>query len=302
MSTMWIWGIRIWRCPPGTYLGGWGLLQPSCGKVALGLPPTVEIIIWDLEILSWFFFVMFSGMCLGILQIMMALGPFSRWSVCACKPPRRRARGNRCPPPAFIIPLSTSPSGALDQDLGIATLKDSNESSLRVLSKISGAIYLRVPTLSNKCFFPNPSHNRHNLSTIKKDNHLVFGEISRELFSSRYLTARPKSAITAVPSFLKHDEMRIRTNWLNILSRSYLTRMFLDLMSRWAIAGLPRLPEISVCRWLTPQAIEWVNLVGVMRMGRRRMGNKKSRTRRKVGMNMRMERIQWLLRGWEGWK
>ena len=175
---------------------------------------------------------MFIGMCLGILQIMMALGPFSRWSVCACKPPRRRARGNRCPPPAFIIPLSTSPSGALDQDLGIATLKDSNESSLRVLSKISGAIYLRVPTLSNKCFFPNPSHNRHNLSTIKKDNHLVFGEISRELFSSRYLTARPKSAITAVPSFLKHDEMRIRTNWLNILSRSYLTRMFLDLMSR----------------------------------------------------------------------
>ena len=30
--------------------------------------------------------------------------------------------------------------------------------------------------------------------------------MSRELFSSRYLTARPKSAITAVPSFLKHDE------------------------------------------------------------------------------------------------
>ena len=145
-------------------------------------------------------------MCLGILQIMMALGPFSRWSVCACKPPRRRARGNRCPPPAFIIPLSTSPSGALDQDLGIATLKDSNESSLRVLSKISGAIYLRVPTLSNKCFFPNPSHYRHDSSTIKKDNHLVFGEMSRELFSSRYLTARPKSAITAVPSFLKYDE------------------------------------------------------------------------------------------------
>ena len=160
MSTMWIWGIRIWRCPPGTYLGGWGLLEPSCGKVVLGLPPTVEKMIRDLVVLSWFFFVMFIGMCLGILQIMMALGPFSRWSVCACKPPRRRARGNRCPPPAFIIPLSTSPSGAFDQDLGIATLKDSNESSLRVLSKISGAIYLRVPTLSNKCFFTNLSHYR----------------------------------------------------------------------------------------------------------------------------------------------
>ena len=34
----------------------------------------------------------------------------------------------------------------------------------------------------------------------------MFGEMSSELFSSRYLTARPKSAITAVPSFLKHDE------------------------------------------------------------------------------------------------
>ena len=43
-------------------------------------------------------------------------------------------------------------------------------------------------------------------------------------------------------------------------SDDHLTRMFLDLMSRWAIAGLPRLPEISVWRWLTPQAIEWVNL------------------------------------------
>ena len=34
----------------------------------------------------------------------------------------------------------------------------------------------------------------------------MFGEMSSELFSSRYLTARPKSAITAVPSFLKHVE------------------------------------------------------------------------------------------------
>ena len=31
-----------------------------------------------------------------------------------------------------------------------STLKDSKESSLRVLSKISGAMYLRVPTLQQK--------------------------------------------------------------------------------------------------------------------------------------------------------
>ena len=87
------------------------------------------------------------------------------------------------------------------------------------------------------------------------------------------------------PSHHSWNMMRMKTNWLNILSPSYLTRMFLDLMSRWAIAGLPRLPEISVCRWLTPQAIEWVNLVGVMRMGRvvrRRIGsNRRRRTRRR---------------------
>ena len=137
------WYISWWLGSAGTQLwkGGAGS-STNCGNNDLRSGGIILISL-----------VMFIGMCLGILQIMMALGPFSRWSVCACKPPRRRARGNRCPPPAFIIPLSTSPSGALDQDLGIATLKDSNESSLRVLSKISGAIYLRVPTLSNKFFF-----------------------------------------------------------------------------------------------------------------------------------------------------
>ena len=126
---------------------------------------------------------MFIGMCLGILQIMMVLGPFSRWSVCACKPPRRRARGNRCPPPAFIIPLSTSPSGAFDQNLGIATLKDSNESSLRVLSKISGAIYLRVPTLNNKFFFSKSvSLLSRFINHQKGQPPCVWGNVERVIF------------------------------------------------------------------------------------------------------------------------
>jgi hypothetical protein len=51
-----------------------------------------------------------------------------------------------------------------------------------------------------------------------------------------YLTARPKSAIAHWP-FL-------------------FTRMFLLLMSRCAIAGLPRVPNISVWRCATPLAAE----------------------------------------------
>ena len=52
-----------------------------------------------------------------------------------------------------------------------------------------------------------------------------------------YLTARPKSAIAQV--------------------QSLLTRMFLLLMSRWAMPDLPRVPKISVCRWAKP--LEAVN-------------------------------------------
>ena len=36
--------------------------------------------------------------------------------------------------------------------------------------------------------------------------------------------------------------------------------IYLDLMSLWAMAGFPLLPNISVCRWDKPQAILWVNL------------------------------------------
>ena len=72
--------------------------------------------------------------------------------------------------------------------------------------------------------------------------YLVLGEMSRELFSALNRTASPKSAMTAVPSFL--------------------TSMLRDLMSRCAMAGLPRLPEISVWRWLTPQAMECASLGG----------------------------------------
>ena len=38
--------------------------------------------------------------------------------------------------------------------------------------------------------------------------------------------------------------------------RSFLTRMFLDLRSLWAMAGLPWVPEISRWRWVSPVAIE----------------------------------------------
>lgn len=51
------------------------------------------------------------------------------------------------------------------------------------------------------------------------------------------LTARPRSAMQHVPFFF--------------------TRMFLLLRSRWAMAGLPCVPKISVCRWQSPETAEY---------------------------------------------
>ena len=62
---------------------------------------------------------------------------------------------------------------------------------------------------------------------------------------STYLTQRPRSAMTQV--------------------RSFLTRMFLDLRSLWAMAGLPCVPEISRWRWVSPVAME--RAMCIMRSG-----------------------------------
>ena len=62
---------------------------------------------------------------------------------------------------------------------------------------------------------------------------------------STYLTHRPRSAMTQV--------------------RSFLTRIFLDLRSLWAMAGLPWVPEISRWRWVSPVAID--RAMCIMRSG-----------------------------------
>ena len=52
------------------------------------------------------------------------------------------------------------------------------------------------------------------------------------------ITASPMSAIAHIPF--------------------RLTRMFLLFMSRWAMAGFPCVPKISVCKCTNPDAAEWI--------------------------------------------
>ena len=63
---------------------------------------------------------------------------------------------------------------------------------------------------------------------------------SRMFSCCLWITARPRSPMQHV--------------------RLLFTRMFLDLMSRWAMAGLPRFPIISVWRWDKPAAAECTKL------------------------------------------
>lgn len=80
-----------------------------------------------------------------------------------------------------------------------------------------------------RCLLP------HADSCIQHNQHAALTQLSLSLLSSTHLinlTAKPKSAIQQVPFFF--------------------TRMFLLFRSRWAIAGLPWVLKISVCRWHKP--------------------------------------------------
>ena len=86
------------------------------------------------------------------------------------------------------------------------------------------------------------------LKKIYQAETFTFPSTCRQIYykMSTYLTQRPRSAMTQV--------------------RSFLTRMFLDLRSRWAMAGLPWVPEISRWRWVSPVAMEsamWIMRSGV---------------------------------------
>ena len=41
-----------------------------------------------------------------------------------------------------------------------------------------------------------------------------------------------------------------------LVTRSFLTKMFFVLRSRWAMAGLPCVPTMGMCKWFRPVAID----------------------------------------------